>query len=161
TGRSSCRPDRRWLRRRPGRRRVPHPSSFAFLLLVVPAELEAHRREELVLVIGLAARGEARVERGREDRRRNRLLDGALDGPAALARVGDAAGEVLQGRIGRERGRREIEEPGGDDAAAPPDLGDVAEVEVILVVLVVAERRGLRVDGALGLAGVGRAQDAE
>ena len=45
------------------------------------------------------------------------------------------------------------------DAAAPPHLGDVAEVEVVLVVRGIAQRRRLGVDGVRLLADVGGAQD--
>ena len=68
--------------------------SLAGRLLDVPAELEAHRREQLVLEVGLAARAEALVERGRQHRRRHGLVDRGLDRPAPFAGVGDAAGEL-------------------------------------------------------------------
>ena len=58
-------------------------------------------------------------------------------------------------------GRRQVEQPRGDHAAAPPHLGDVAQVEVVLVVLGVAQRRRFRVDLVESLADVGAAQDAQ
>src|SRR6185437_10920636 len=61
--------------------------------------------------------------------RRNGLLDRRFDGPAALAGILDAAGKILQLRILRKRRGAEIEQPGGDHAAAPPDLRDVRDVE--------------------------------
>src|SRR5664280_2973406 len=42
-------------------------------------------------------------------------------------------------------GGGQVEEPGGHDATPPPDLGDVGQVEVVLVVLGVAQRSRLRV----------------
>ena len=67
-------------------------------LLVVPAELLAHRREHLVAEVVEAARGEALVERRGQDRRRHALVDRRDRGPAALAGVRDPAGEVGRGR---------------------------------------------------------------
>src|SRR6185437_5167617 len=61
--------------------------------------------------------------------RRNGLLDRRFDGPAALAGILDEAGKILQLRILRKRRGAEIEQPGGDHAAAPPDLRDVRDVE--------------------------------
>ena len=55
----------------------------------------------------------------------------------------------------------QVQQPRGDDAAAPPDLGDVGQVQVVLVVLGVAQRRGFGIDGALLLAGVGVAEDIQ
>ena len=80
-----------------------------------------------------------------QHRHRHALVDGGRDGPAALARVGDAAREAVEIPALGERARGEIEQPRGDHAAAPPDLGDVAQIQVVAVVLRVPERRGLRV----------------
>src|SRR5690349_19027369 len=71
----------------------------ASLLLHMPPELPAHRRQQLVLEIRLAARVEALVQRGGQHRRGHGLVDRGLDGPAALAGVGDAAGELRELRI--------------------------------------------------------------
>ena len=131
-------------------------------LLVVPAELEAHGRQQLVLEVRLAARREPLVEGGREDLGRDPLVDGRQDGPAPLAGVGDPPREPREVRRLEQRDRRQVEQPRGDDAAAPPDLGDVGEVQVVLVVLGVAERRRLGVHlAALRLADVGVLQDVE
>ena len=67
----------------------------------------------------------------------------------------------LSSGLSCERRRGQVEQPRGDDAAAPPHLGDVAQVEVVLVELGFAQRRGLGVDGALALADVGVAEDVE
>ena len=130
-------------------------------LLVVAAELLAHRREDLVAEVVEPARGEALVERRGQDRRRHALVDRRDRGPAALAGVRDPAGEV--GEVGRflHRRRGQVEQPGADHAAAAPDLGDLGQVEVVLVVLGLLERRGLGVGLALDLAGVGVLEDVE
>jgi len=60
----------------------------------VAAELEPHRRQQAALEVGLASRGEALEERGREDVRRHGLVDGRIQRPAPLARVrGDVVTE--------------------------------------------------------------------
>ena len=65
------------------------------------------------------------------------------------------AGSSIEGR------GRQVEEPRRDDAPAPPDLGDVGKVQVVLVVLGVAERRRLGVDRVISLSDVRGAEDAE
>ncbi len=115
------------------------------LLLLVAAEFVAEGGEELVAEVGFAAGAEAIEEGGAEDGGGDRFVDGGFDGPAAFAGVGDAAGELAQVWTFQEGGGGEVEEPGGDDAAATPDFGDVGEVEVVLVVLGVAEGRGFGV----------------
>ena len=52
----------------------------------------------------------------------------------------DEVGRFLQ-RLGGQ-----VQQPGADHAAAAPDLGDLREVDVVLVVLGVLERGGLGVD---------------
>src|SRR5262249_57843174 len=66
------------------------------LLLVVAAELFPHGREELVRVLVEIARGETRVERRGQDRRRDADVDRRGGRPPALAGVGYASGEVLE-----------------------------------------------------------------
>ena len=99
-------------------------------------------------------RREARVERGREHRGGDAFLDRRDRRPAALARVGDAAGELVERRGVVERRGGEVEEPRADDAAAAPDLGHLGRVDVELVELGPLERRRLGVHVALPLAHV-------
>src|ERR1041384_8675428 len=72
--------------KRPSQRRRPAwtPSSFG---LLVPAEALAHRREDFLRKRMFLPRAKARVERGREDICRHRLLDRRHQGPAAFAGV--------------------------------------------------------------------------
>ena len=128
--------------------------------LHVSAELITHRREQLVLEVRFAARAETCVQRGRQDRSGDRLVDRRHDRPASLAGVGHAAGELRQRRILQQRDRREVEQPGGDDAAAAPHFSHVPEVDVVLVMRGVAKRRRLRVDSMRLLADVGGTQDS-
>ena len=60
-----------------------------------------------------------------------------------------------------ERLGGQVEEPGADHAAAPPDLGDFGRVDLIAVVLGVLERRRLGVGLTLVQPGVGVADDAQ
>ena len=60
-------------------------------------------------------------------------VDRLLDGPAALARVGDPALEVLEVlAVGLERAARQLEQPRADDGAVHPELGDRREVELVV-----------------------------
>jgi len=56
------------------------------------------------------------------------------------------AGEARELAVAGERRGGEVEEPGGDDAAAPPDLGDVGEVEGEAVPLGELRRAGVLQD---------------
>src|SRR5262249_58661879 len=96
-------------------------------LFEMPAELETHRREQLVAEVRLATRAEALVQGGGEDRRRHGLVDGRPDRPPSLAGIRHASLEALERWVLDERRGRQIEEPGGDDAAASPHLGDVRQ----------------------------------
>src|SRR4051794_37842861 len=130
-------------------------------LLEVPAEGEAHRRQDLVRELVLVARGEAREQRRGQPRRRHALVDRRVRRPAALARVRHPARELLELRALDERGRGEVEQPRADDAAAPPDLGDRRDVEVVLVELGLAQRRRLGVDDVIAPADAGLLDDVQ
>src|SRR5215831_9048787 len=84
------------------------------------AELETHRREQLVLIIRLAARTEALIERGGEHRHRYGLVDGGLDCPASFTGVGHAACKLLQVGILHKCRGGQVEQPRCNDAAAAP-----------------------------------------
>ena len=81
------------------------------MTLDVSAEAQPHGREHLFAEGVLLPRAEPGIERRREHVGRNRFLDRGLDGPPALARILDEAGEILQLRILRQRGGAEIEQP--------------------------------------------------
>src|SRR5581483_916325 len=65
-------------------------------LLQMAAERLAHRGEDAVAPVGLAARGVAVEEGRREDGSGHAFLDGRLHRPASLAGVADVAGVVLE-----------------------------------------------------------------
>ena len=113
------------------------------VLLDVAAEGEAHRRQQAVLEIGLAAGGEAGEQRGGEDVGRHAFLDRRFDRPASFARIRDAAGECRQVGTLAERGSGQIEQPRRHHAAVTPHFGDRRQIEIELVVLRVAQRRVL------------------
>src|SRR5258708_4778593 len=95
----------------------------------VSAEAEAHGGEHLFAEGVLLPRAETREQRRGEHVRRNRLLDCGLDGPATLARILHETGEAIQLRVLRQRGSPKIEQPGRDDAAAPPNLRYIRHVQ--------------------------------
>src|SRR5262249_10233891 len=89
------------------------------------------------------------------------LVDSGLDGPSAFAGVRHPACELLEFGIFDEGRRCQIEQPRSDDAASPPYLGDIAKIQVVLIVFGIAERCGLGVDGTLLLPDVGVAQNPQ
>src|SRR5512143_3670867 len=113
----------------------PSLSQSGGLLLQLSAEATAHSGAQFVLVIGLAARGESLVERGGEDRNRHGFVNRRLDCPAAFTGVGDAPGELRERRILHQAGSSQVQQPGGNYAAAPPYLRNVTQIKVVLVVL--------------------------
>ena len=109
-------------------------------LLQMAAEGLPHRREDAVAELGLAARGEAVEERGREDRDGHTLVDRRSNRPAALPGIAHAAGiRVEHGRL-VQRLRGQVEQPGRDHRAAAPELRHGREIELVAVVIGIAER---------------------
>src|SRR5580700_5434828 len=97
------------------------------------AEPGAQRRKQLVTKSVLNARAEAGKQRGGEHLRRHRFFDRCVDCPPALAGIVDEPAELGELRAFGERHRRQIEQPGGDDAAAPPYFGYVSEIQLVTV----------------------------
>ncbi len=64
-------------------------------------------------------------------------------------------------RVVQQRQRGQVQQPGGDYAAAAPDFGDVGQIQVVLIVLGVPQRGGLGIGGPLPLAGVGMMEDVQ
>src|SRR5262245_43487309 len=127
----------------------------------MPAKLITHRREQLVGKIRLAAGAEALIERRTQHVSRHCFVDGSFDCPAPLAGVRNSAFELLQSRILNQGCRRQIEQPRGNHAAAPPHFRDVRKIEIVLVMFRVAQRCRLGIDLPLLLADVGGSQDTE
>lgn len=97
------------------------------------AELLPHGGEHLVGELVATSAVESAVESGGEDGCWDSLLDCVEHGPAPFTGIGDPPGEAVKGWVLDERGRCQVEEPGGDDAAATPQLGYLGDVEVVLV----------------------------
>ena len=96
----------------------------------VAAELVAHRGDRLHRRAVVLAGDEARVERGRDRRRGDGVVDAGLDGPATLAGVLGVAADLGQAGVVVEGGDQEVEQPRADDRAlapGPEDLGDVVD----------------------------------
>ena len=136
------------------RRARPSASGFSSLrrrghcfraLLEMAAEALPHRGEDAVAEVGLAARGEPVEERGGEHRHWYALLDRGLHRPSALAGVAHVARVLVERRASRAAPRGQVEQPRGDHRAAPPELGDGRDVELVLVEVGVAQRRRLGV----------------
>src|SRR5579864_7676691 len=92
------------------------------LRLAMTAETGPHRGEDFFGKGMFLARAETREQGRGQDFGRHGLVDGGIDGPAAFAGVLDEAGVVVERVVLGERGRREVEQPGRDHAAAPPHL---------------------------------------
>ena len=125
------------------------------------AESVAHGRKQLVLKIGITARTETCVERRGQHWRWHAFINGRFDGPSAFARIRNASGKPGECRIFGQRVRRQVEQPRGDYAAAPPDFRNFGEVKIKLIVFRIAQRRGLGIAFTLLPADVGAAQDAQ
>src|ERR1700744_1790229 len=107
-------------------RSLSRTSRSIAMALVVPlfvaAELVAHRRQDFVAEVAEVARVEALVQGGGEDRGRHAPLDARDRGPAPLPGVGAAAAVFGQLRALGERRGGQVQQPGADHRAAPPDL---------------------------------------
>src|SRR5258706_15534696 len=130
-------------------------------LFRVAAELEAHGRQNLGGKVAFASRQESLVERFGEHGSGCARLDAGENGPAAFAGIGDASGETLESRLLEQRNGSEIEQPGRNHAAAPPNFSYVGEIEIVLVVLGIAQRRGFGIGFMMLLADIGMLKDIE
>ena len=117
------------------------------------AEALAHGGDDLLGISMALARTEARVERRRQNLGRHRFLDSRLDRPPTLAGILDIAGIRIEPALMRQGARRQIEQPGGDDAAAPPDFRNVGEIEG--ETMFGLERLGVRVAQDVEAFGIG------
>src|SRR5215211_1929495 len=135
-----------------GRRSRPSTSGFSSVRVAIPllrvrldlgrgvvrlyrvaAELVAQSGIDLGGEVAHAPRGEALVQRGRDDRRGHPPLDRVLDRPAALARVLDIGlepAEVVALLLERPRG--ELAQPRADHRALHPEVRDLSVVELVL-----------------------------
>ena len=111
--------------------RADRPVAMAAAMrLAVAAKARAHRRQDLLGEGVLLARAETRKQRRGQDFGRHRLVDRGIDGPAAFAGILDKAGVVVERVVLGKRRGGEIEQPGWDHAAAPPDLRNVGDIQI-------------------------------
>ena len=97
---------------------------YSVLTAWPPNSLRSAARTLAAVRVVLAG-AEAGQQRQGDDRRRDVVVDGFLDGPAALAGVRDVALEVLEVlAVGLERPAGQLEQPRADDGALHPQLGD-------------------------------------
>ena len=98
--------------------------SCAGPLLDVAAELEAHRGEQPVLEVGLAARAKRSKSAAASTcaGTASSIAASSVQRPSPESDTRPAKRSSVGSRGERRRGQ--VEEPRGDDAAAPPDLGD-------------------------------------
>src|SRR4051812_25244479 len=125
------------------------------------AEPETHRRQKLVRELRLTTRAEPLVKRRSQHRSRNGLIDPGLDRPPPLTRIRNSAAKLRQLRILDECRRRKIQQPRRNHTPAPPHLSHIRQVEVVLVVFRIAQRRSLSIDLRGMLADVGALQDTK
>jgi hypothetical protein len=110
----------------------------------MPAELVSQRGVHLGRKRVLAAGREPLVQRGADDRRRDALVDGVLNGPAALAGVLHPGLESLEiVALHLEGPRGQLAEPRADHRALHPQMRDLGVVQ--LVFAGVEQREPLRV----------------
>ena len=69
--------------------------------------------------------------------------------------------EIRQVGIAAQRARRQVQQPGRNHAAAPPDLGNLRDIDLVAIVLRMTQRRGLGIDLVLRQADIGIADDVE
>ena len=103
----------------------PWASGWSCRPLDVSTELGSHRRQQFLGEDVLAARAEALEQRRAEHRGWRSLVDRRPHRPAPFARVGHVTGELRELAGPSQCRRGQVEQPRRDDAAAPPDLGNL------------------------------------
>ena len=108
------------------------------------AELVAQRREHPVGEVAVAARAEARVQRGGDHGRGHVVRGRVLDRPAALARVlGVALDRAEVVAVGLERAGGEFAQPRAHHRALAPEVRDLGVVELVLALVEHVEALGV------------------
>ena len=134
-GRSSCRPGRRWRRRRPARRTVRiHAVPRNPLRSLLPAFSRWPPNAKRIAESSLSAKSASPREVKRSNSAAVSTGAGTASSIAALIVQRPSpesetrpANFASSGSLDQRRGGQ-VEQPRGDHAAAPPDLGDVAQV---------------------------------
>src|SRR2546421_818351 len=96
-----------------------------------------------------------------EDGYWNGFVNGDGDGPASFSRVRYSTMEIAQIGTLQERIGSEIQQPGTNHAASTPKLCYIRQVEIILVVFRILQRRCLSIDLLLLFPNVRMMQDTQ
>src|SRR5690349_4867091 len=94
------------------------------------AELVTHHGQQLVGISLPVARAQPFEQSERDNRSGRVLIDGFGHGPAALTRIRHFGANVFEIRVFGKSFRREIEKPRTNDAAVPPDVRDLMNIEM-------------------------------
>src|SRR5258708_4933159 len=132
--------------------------SLSDRLLKMTAKLIPHRRQKLIREVSFTARTEALIKRRSQHRSWNAFIDPSLDRPAPFARIRNSPTELRHLRILEQRSRSKVQQPRSNHASTPPNLSHIRQVEVVLIVLRIAQRRSLCVDLRRMLADIGALQ---
>src|ERR1700733_8368723 len=125
------------------------------------AKLVAHRRQKFIREVGLTARTETLIKRHSQHRSRNSLIDPGLDRPSSFARIRDSTAKLRHLRILQQRSRGQVQQPRSNDTPTPPNFSHIRQIEVILVVFRIAQRRRLSINLGGMLANIGSLQYSE
>src|SRR5206468_6722869 len=89
------------------------------------------------------------------------LVDSGFDRPSTFTRIRHAPLERGKCWVREQRGGGEVQQPGGDHAAAPPDFGNILKVEVVLIMFGIAQRRRFGINSGLLLTDVSGPENAQ
>src|SRR6266404_251053 len=100
----------------------------------VSAKLLPHGGENLFRESVFLARPKTYEQCGRENIHRHGFVNRGFDCPSAFAGVLNEP--AVFGKCGTvcQRHGREVQQPGADDTPAPPDFGDVGQVQIVLLI---------------------------
>src|ERR1039458_6271834 len=97
----------------------------------VTTELLSHGGEHLLREGMILPRAEARIQGRRQHFGRNRFFDRRLNRPAPFAGILHEPAVLGERGILGQRHRRQVQQPRTHHAAAPPDLGNIRQVEIV------------------------------
>ena len=107
------------------------PSLAGFFQMA--AKFIPHRRHELVLEVCVSARAETFVEGRRKDRRGYGFVYRSFYRPPPFPGIRHPAGKLRKCWVLDKRGRHKVQKPGSDHASASPKLGNIRQIEVVLI----------------------------
>src|SRR5437016_3054703 len=89
------------------------------------------------------------------------LVNSSSDSPTSLARICDMAFEILESGTLEQSTGGKVQEPGADDTATPPQLSDLCNVEIVHIVLWVAQGCRFSINFLLVYANISVTQDIQ